>query len=118
MNTRIFHLRKQISNNLRREWTLNEMADYLELSAPHFQKLFKTEIGISPAAYVRELRLEKARELLETTVSAVKQIRYEVGINDDSHFTRNFKKRYGATPTEYRKLYWEKQQAEETDEQK
>ncbi|MDQ3129132.1 MAG: AraC family transcriptional regulator [Acidobacteriota bacterium] len=79
------------------------MADYVELSAPHLQKLFKIHFGISPLACVRELRLEKARDLLETTFDRVNEISYQVGMPDDSHFTRDFKKKYDRIPTEYRK---------------
>ena len=115
MDGRIFYLRKRILNNLRHQWTTREMADYLELSVAHLQKLFKTETGMSPVAYLRELRLEKARELLETTFNQVKRIGYEVGLPNDSHFTRDFKKRYGVTPTEYRNQYWEKMQKKVSD---
>lgn len=114
MDGRIFHLRKRILNDLKRQWTVEEMADYVELSAAHLQKLFNTSIGTSPIAYLRELRLEKARELLETTFYRINQICYETGILDNSHFTRDFKKKYGVTPTEYRRRCWEKIQAEKS----
>ena len=115
MDGRIFQLRNRILNDLKHQWTIEEMADYVELSAPHLQKLFKIQIGMPPIAYVRELRLENARELLATTFRRVKQIGFEVGMPNDSHFTRDFKRRYGVTPAEYRKHYWEKLQVEKLD---
>ena len=115
MDNRISHLRNQILGNLRHDWTIEDMAKTIELSKPHFQKLFKFHIGTSPIAYVRELRLEKARELLETTFYQINQIGYEIGMKNDSHFTRDFKKKYGVTPTEYRRLHSEKMQAEQSD---
>ena len=118
MDGRIFQLRNRILNDLKHQWTIEEMADYVELSAPHLQKLFKIQIGIPPISYVRELRLEKARELLETTFRRVKQIGFEVGMPNDTHFTRDFKERYGITPTEYRRLYWDKMQVEKSDNRK
>lgn len=59
-------------------------------------------------AYLNELRLEKARELLEDErcFLQIKEIGHQVGLVNDSHFTRDFKKKYGLTPTEYRKQHW------------
>jgi len=118
MDARIFHLRKQMLEKLQHNWTIEEMSQVVELSVPHFQKLFKAETGIAPIAFLRDLRLEKARKLLETKFYRLKQIGFEVGMPNDSHFTRDFKKKYGVTPTEYRKQYWEKTQTEKTDDKK
>ncbi len=115
MDGRIFHLRKRMLEKLQYDWTIEELSQIVELSIPHFQKLFKTETGIAPIVYLRELRLEKACELLENTFHQIKQIGFEVGMPNDSHFTRDFKKKYGLTPTEYRKQYWERIQAEKSD---
>lgn len=84
-----------------------------DLSPSHIQKLFKTQTGMSPIAYLHDLRLEKARELLENSFHQVKQIGVGIGMTSKSHLTRDFKKKFGLTPTEYRKQYWEKRQAEE-----
>lgn len=115
MDGRIFHLQKQILENPDRDWTIEQMSEIAGLSVPHFQKLFKSNTGKPPIAYLQDLRLEKARELLETTFLQIQEIRTKVGIPHDSHFTRDFKKKYGISPTEYRKLFWEKIQAEEQD---
>lgn len=118
MDGRIFHLKNRILNDLKHQWTVEEMADYVELSAPHLQKLFKAQVGMPPIAYLRELRLEKACKQLETTFAKIQQIRASVGMFNDSHFTRDFKTKYGVTPTEYRKCCWKKMQIEEPDGQK
>lgn len=108
MDARIFQLRGLLLERLDHHWTVDEMAALVDLAPSHFHKLFKTHLGISPLAYLNDLRLEKARELLETTFTQMKQIGLKVGMPNDSHFTRDFKKKYGVTPTEYRKKYWEK----------
>jgi AraC-like DNA-binding protein len=46
--------------------------------------------------------MERARYLLETSFLSVKEIAYSVGLSDESHFVRDFKKAYGAPPTRYR----------------
>ena len=85
------------------------MAESIDMSESHFQRLFKAEKGLSPSKYLRELRLEKARELLkDRRYLRIQEICFEVGINDQAHFTRDFKKFFGITPTQYRKNYWEK----------
>lgn len=85
------------------------MADEIEMSAPHFHKRFKELTGSTPVAYLNDLRLEKARELLEDDQCflQIKEIGNKVGLANDSHFTRDFKKKYGLTPSEYRKQNWE-----------
>lgn len=75
------------------------------LSPSRFTHLFTSEVGESPARYLKRLRLERARELLETTGLKVKRIAYEVGITDVSHFVRDFTQCYGATPASYRRAH-------------
>ena len=112
MDGRVFRLREQLLKNLQNHWTVSEMAETAGLSLPHFQRLFKTHTGLSPITFLRNLRLEKACELLETTFYRIQQIGLEIGMPDDSHFTRDFKKKYGITPTEYRQQHWNKIQVE------
>jgi len=66
MDGRIFHLKEQLLKNPQHNWTIEEMSQTVELSIPHFQKLFKAETGIAPVTFLRDLRLEKARKFLET----------------------------------------------------
>lgn len=110
---RIFKLCKLLSEKPDHNWTIQEMAEIVELSRSHFQRIFKINVGISPQAYLHELRLDKACELLETTFLQIKQICVRAGLPDYSHLTRDFKNRYGLTPTEYRKFHWKKIQAED-----
>jgi transcriptional regulator GlxA family with amidase domain len=99
-----------VLENLSRDWTVPKMAKPSDLSIPHFQKLFKTHIGIAPIAFLRQMRLEKARELLENSFTQIKQIQIQTGMTNGSHFTRDFKTKYGMTPTAYRQQYWERTQ--------
>jgi transcriptional regulator GlxA family with amidase domain len=114
MDKRIAFLKKQMLANLQGSPSLQKMAYSVNLSEPHLQQLFKREVGMPPIHYLLHLRLEKARELLEESFLQIKQIGAEVGINDQSHFVRDFKKKYGLTPSEYRKQLWAKIEAEKT----
>lgn len=114
MDRRILILKEHILSNLKKQNSVEEMAVSVDISSSHLHRLFKAETGISLAHYIREARLEKARELLEATFKRIKEIRFEVGIRDQSHFVRDFKAKYGVTPSEYRKQYWAKLEAEKS----
>lgn len=81
---------------------ITEIARLLNLSPSRFRHLFKTETGVSLRRYVKLYRLERAKDLLEHTFLRVKEISTAVGINDISHFVRDYKTVYGQTPSETR----------------
>ena len=91
-----------MKEDLRRELSADRLAEAVNLSPSRFRHIFKAETGTSPARYLHSLRLEHARELLETSLLTVKQIMSSVGIADRSHFDREFKRAYGLTPVQYR----------------
>lgn len=91
--------------NLHRAITVADIAQSVELSTSRFSVRFKTEAGVSPFQYLKNARLERARQLLETTLLNIKVVAAEVGYNDCSHFMREFKKAYDSTPSEYRGAY-------------
>lgn len=107
MEYRVFRLKEQILENLKFDWTIKKMAELSNLSKEHFHKLFKKETGQSPIQFVKSSRLEKAKELLEITNLRVKEIITQVGIREQTHFVRDFKKAYGLKPNEYRQKYWD-----------
>ena len=85
-----------------RNFTLGKMAESVNLSPPYFCYLFKTIVGVPPAKYLKALRMQQAASLLTTTFLSVKEIVRRVGLTDESHFVRDFKRIYGVTPSEYR----------------
>lgn len=85
-----------------RNFTLGKMAASVNLSAPYFCYLFKTITGVPPAKYLKSLRMQQSTVLLTTTFLSVKEIVRRVGLTDESHFVRDFKRIYGVTPSEYR----------------
>lgn len=62
-----------------------------------FKRLYKTSVN----EYIRNFRIEKAKELLENTDMNITQISYKIGINSRSYFSKLFKKRFGVSPKEY-----------------
>ncbi len=107
MDGRIFLFKEQLLNNFQQQWTIEKMAETVGLSVPHFQKIFKTNVGTPPMTFLQNVRLDKSRELLETTFKNISEIRFETRMPNDSHFTRDFKKKFGVSPTAYRKQHWE-----------
>ena len=75
----------------------------MNLSPSRFRHLFKQEIGTTPAQYLKEFRLRKAEKMLRTTFLSIKQILEQVGIASNAHFVRDFRQKYGMTPTAYRR---------------
>ena len=82
----------------------SQMASLTGLSISHFYALFRKETGTVPATYVRRLRFERARDLLSNPRLSVKEITHLVGVDDLSHFVRDFKKVYGMSPRSYRRF--------------
>jgi two-component system, response regulator YesN len=89
-------------DSFHREISLDNIAQVVNLSTWHLSHLFKVETGEPPIQYLKRLRMQKAKELLETTFLSVKEISGKVGLMDESHFVRNFKKKYGRSPTKHR----------------
>lgn len=85
--------------------TLGKLAQAVEMSASRLRHLFKEEVGSTPTQYLKDLRLQIAKELLETSSLRIKQVMMSIGVNDDSHFIRDFKKAFGMTPAQCRALY-------------
>jgi len=78
------------------------MAETVNLSPWWLGHLFKTNMGTSPERFLAQIRLEKAKRLLEDSFLSVKEIMSEVGMSDAGHFSRSFKAAYGVTPTKCR----------------
>lgn len=91
-----------------RKLSIDSLAHAVGLSQSRFQHLFKAETGESPAHYLHHLRMERARILLETSRLTIEQILLHIGMQDRSHFEREFKKSYGLTPTQHRRAVYQR----------
>jgi transcriptional regulator GlxA family with amidase domain len=101
MDRRVSTVIALMNQNLHRPVSSSELARAVHLSPSHLGELFKRETGTSLARYGRELRLQQAKKFLETTFLSVKEIVARCGLSGVSHFAREFKKAYGATPSQY-----------------
>ena len=83
---------------------LSAIASSVHMSSSHLRHLIRREIGMSATHYVKMLRLKRARELLESSFLSVKEVMSSVGMNDISHFVREYKSVFGCTPSQSRAL--------------
>ncbi|SRR6266545_1102215 len=102
MDRRIEELISDLHADPYRRRTTAEMAEILNLSPSHLRELFKGATGKSLMRYLRDLRMQRAKELLDTSHLRIKEIVTEVGMNNVVPFLRAFKRAYGLTPTQYR----------------
>ncbi|HEX6185255.1 MAG TPA: helix-turn-helix domain-containing protein [Pyrinomonadaceae bacterium] len=105
MDERVGKAIRMAEECLHKGWSAARLAGLVNLSPSRFHQLFKEETGEPPARYLRGLRMRRARELLETTHLSVKQVMAGVGVSDESHFVRDFKKTCGLTPARYRERF-------------
>jgi AraC family transcriptional regulator len=73
------------------------------LSKFHFDRLFKSALGVSPSRYHINLRINLARRLLRETKLSVVNVALKVGYTDPSHFARLFRRENGLSPSDYRR---------------
>ena len=95
-----------IEDNFHLRLELSDMAKAVNLSPWRLAHLFKDEVGISPLRYLALVRLQKARQFLETGFLTVREIASAVGIPNASHFTRSFKAAYGSSPVQHRAAHF------------
>jgi AraC family transcriptional regulator len=82
---------------------LTTMAATVSLSPFHFARAFKASTGVPPHRYLMQLRVEKARKLLEGTDLPIGEVASEVGYDDPSYLARLFRREVGTTPAQYRR---------------
>ena len=103
MDRRVQKIVALMEGNLHQDLSLNRLACMVNLSPSRLSHLFKSETGLAPKCYLDHLRISKAQELLRSTFLSVKEIRIKVAGGDQSHFSRQFKKHAGLSPTEFRR---------------
>ncbi|RYX80683.1 AraC family transcriptional regulator [bacterium] len=84
------------------DWTVETLAARAFLSPRHFSELFTRRTGQPPAAYLRQVRLERARALLLETNFPIAEVAHRTGWNDAAHFSRSFATKFGPSPRTFR----------------
>lgn len=82
--------------------TIQDIAHRLGMSYSLFRKRFKDYAGMSPARYLQDIRLQRAKELLRTTDLSVKEIAYRLHFDSPDYFSAQFRKKVGIYPSRFR----------------
>jgi transcriptional regulator GlxA family with amidase domain len=85
--------------------SIDNLAARAGLSPRHFARLFRTEVGMTPAAWVETARVSAARRLLEAGRNTPKQVAVQCGFANADTLRRSFARHVGVTPAEYRRRY-------------
>lgn len=91
-----------IENNMSNpQFGVDQMADLMGLSRASLHRKLKAITGFPPSEFIRNIRLRKAAALLASQADSVTQIGIAVGFEDQSYFSKSFKKQFGVPPSEY-----------------
>lgn len=92
-----------IDNNYHRhDLTVDRVAAAVSINRVSLHRYFASELGISPKAYISNLRMEKAKGLLSKSRYSIKNIAYSVGFSDSLYFCKAFKRHTGLSPSEFK----------------
>lgn len=94
--------RDYLANHLDERVSVADLATMASMSGSHFAALFRQQVGMPVLQYQTQLRMTRARELLDTTDSPVSTIAAAVGYPDAFYFSRQFRAIHGTTPLKYR----------------
>lgn len=102
MDLRIQLALRNMEANYHRPLCLSHITVPLYLSPPRFEHLFKRDVGVTYKTYLRELRLKRAQALLGDVRLNISEVAYKVGYAYPPNFARDFRNRFGKSPTQYR----------------
>lgn len=98
-------LQRYVAAHPEADHSIASMAGRVDMSPRHFARIFRHEVGITPAEFVETMRVEAARRLLEAGYESPKRVAARCGYADANGLRRAFMRRLGVTPAEYRKRH-------------
>ena len=103
--SQLYHMSRVMEQNFAYNLKLEEFAQLCHMSLSTFKKSFKEYYRTTPAAWLKQRKLDKALHQLLTSDLSISQICFENGFEDTSHFIRVFKQKYDLTPLQYRQKF-------------
>ncbi|RWP11189.1 MAG: GlxA family transcriptional regulator [Mesorhizobium sp.] len=101
-NSKVLTIIEMMEANLSEPLSLIEIADHVDLSRRQIERLFRTEMGRSPARYYLEIRLDRARHLLIQSSLPVVEVAVACGFVSASHFSKCYRELYARSPQQER----------------
>lgn len=93
-----------VKSHLKEKIRLSDVAQRYGMRLSHLSALFKKEYGINFSTFVMNEKIEEAKKLIQYSGDPISGIASALGFSDQSHFSRNFKKYTGCTPSQFRKM--------------
>ena len=94
-----------ISKNIERNLKVYEVTEHVAVSESYLYKIFMKLLGISPSNYIKEVKLNRSVQLLQTGDFSIKEISSILGFSSPYHFSNSFKDYMGSSPSQYIKDY-------------
>jgi AraC-like DNA-binding protein len=94
-----------ITEHVYEKLSVLRIAENLNVNSNYLSNLFKKEVGLALTDYIHKEKIEIAKQLAISSDHSLTEIYMRLGFNDQSHFTKVFKKIAGVTPREYRMMY-------------
>ncbi|MGY0021789.1 GlxA family transcriptional regulator [Streptomyces sp. cg35] len=98
-------LRLYVTAHLGEHLTVTDLAAHAHVSERQLTRIFKTELGTTPAGYIESARVERARNQLESTDATLERIASTCGFGTTDTLVRAFRRQLDTTPTEYRRRF-------------
>ncbi|WP_394699849.1 GlxA family transcriptional regulator [uncultured Pseudodesulfovibrio sp.] len=91
-----------VEGHLDQNLTVDRLAEEAHMSSRTFARIFPSETGMSPGRFIEQMRIDRARELLESGAEGLDQIALESGFGREERLRRAFQRRLGISPAQYR----------------
>lgn len=104
-NSRFLQMMRYIDSHYDQGLTLNQLAEEMNLNANYLSQVFKKETGKTFLKYITDLRIEKAKKLLDSKNYSISEVASRLGFSDYFYFLKTFKRVTGLTPKQYKQGY-------------
>lgn len=104
-NSRMDYVLGYIHDHVSEPLSLAELAELIQMHPNHFIRFFKTHTGYTPASYLRKVRMDTAKRLLEESELNISEIAAQIGMSEATYFSKVFKEYSSMSPKTYRKFF-------------
>ncbi|MEV5965917.1 AraC family transcriptional regulator [Kribbella sp. NPDC051952] len=102
MHPAVRTVQRLLDREFHQRWSLRDLADRVGLAPSYLAELFADQLGQPPHRYLNERRIDRARQLLDTSDVTITALALSLGFSSSQHFARVFRQLAGTTPTGYR----------------